>query len=269
MKLERITPNYYNSVCSIPNSKIPAPANAAAGSSNVETSIYKQKGVNIPFCGLAKGADIFEENCINFLRKIRQGRCRKFDEYDIKEMLKSLRQEKDSSNKESVLKEIFCLEPDELTAAPSKDLLKRTLKLTAGRGEDERFAILEFAQHELNYATKPLEAFSNLPAEKQDKLIKILKDINDINDVSYPNHGEITNQNLDEVYDFFRTLVYSEDDLSKLSGPAADRYKIDTYHLIKDDIEYFKKQDYKNENVRNKVNTVIQNIHNYFLENIL
>ena len=117
---------------------------------NIDVSLYNSKGVRIPFCGLVKGADFIEENCINFLRKIRENRCRKFDEYDIKEMLETLRKEKNSSDRESVLKEVFCIESEDFGKTPPKDFLKRALRLTAGRPEDERFAILEFAQHELN-----------------------------------------------------------------------------------------------------------------------
>lgn len=36
----------------------------------IDVSLYNQKGLAVPFCGLVKGADYIEENCINFLRKI-------------------------------------------------------------------------------------------------------------------------------------------------------------------------------------------------------
>lgn len=235
----------------------------------IDVSLYNQKGLAVPFCGLVKGADYIEENCINFLRKIRESRRRKFDEYDIKEMLDSLRKEQDSTNKEGVLKEVFLIESEDAGKTPPKDFIKRTLKLTAGRPEGERFAILEFAQYELNNATKPLEAFAALPVEKQDKLVKILKDINKIDDATFSTMDEPPYQNIDSVYDFFRVLVYAEDDLAKLSKAEANTYKVDTYHLIKDDLEFFKKQNYPNENIKKKVNTVTQNIYNYFMENIL
>ena len=235
----------------------------------IDVSLYNQKGLAVPFCGLVKGADYIEENCINFLRKIRESRRRKFDEYDIKEMLDSLRKEQDSTNKEGILKEVFLIESEEAGKTPPKDFIKRTLKLTAGRPEGERFAILEFAQYELNNATKPLEAFSNLNVEKQNKLVKILKDINDINEMPYSNPMTSVEQNLDSVYDLFRVLVYAEDDLSKLSGSAADKYKIDTYHMLRDDMEFFNNQSYPNEHIRNKVNATVKNIYEYFLDNIL
>lgn len=184
-------------------------------------------------------------------------------------MLDSLRKEQDSTNKEGVLKEVFLIESEDAGKTPPKDFLKRALRLTAGRPEDERFAILEFAQHELNNATKPLEAFAALPVEKQDKLVKILKDINKIDDATFSTMDEPPYQNIDSVYDLFRVLVYAEDDLSKLSGSAANKYKIDTYHMLRDDMEYFNNQSYPGENIRNKVNATVKNIYEYFLDNIL
>lgn len=105
--------------------------------------------------------------------------------------------------------------------------------------------------------------------KNKNKLVKILKDINDINEMPYSNPMTSVEQNLDSVYDLFRVLVYAEDDLSKLSGSAADKYKIDTYHMLRDDMEYFNNQSYPGENIRNKVNATVKNIYEYFLDNIL
>ena len=235
----------------------------------VDVSLYKQSGLSVAFCGLVRGADYAEENCIRFLRKIRENRRRKFDEQDIKEMLGYLKREKEPDNKENVLREVFCLESESDVKLPSKDFLKRALKLITGRPEDERFAVLEFAQHELNCAVKPLEAFSNISEQKQNKLIKILKNINELNDIPYSAAEPALVVESESLYDLFRVLVYAEDDLAKLSKAEANTYKVDTYHLIKDDLEFFKKQNYPNENIKKKVNTVTQNIYNYFMENIL
>lgn len=235
----------------------------------VDVSLYKQSGLPVAFCGLVKGADYAEENCIRFLRKIRENRRRKFDEQDIKEMLGYLKREKDPDNKENVLREVFYLESESDIKLPSKDFLKRALKLITGRPEDERFAVLEFAQHELNCAVKPLEAFSNISEQKQNKLIKILKNINELNDIPYSAAEPAPAVESESLYDLFRVLVYAEDDISRLSGAASDKYKIDTYHLLREDLKYFQNREYPAVNIKNKVNSIAADIYNYFLDNIL
>lgn len=231
----------------------------------IETSIYNTKGTNVYFGSLAKAQDAFEAECIQILRKVRNHRCRMFDEYDITEMLGSLKKEQNPENKTNVLKEIFCLECEEYGKKPDKNFLKRVLNLTAGRPEDDRFAILEFVQQELIYAKEPLAAFANLPKEKQDKLVKLLKDIDNVNTIN----SEAKYYNPESLYDTFRILVYAEDDLSKLKLADANAYKISTYHILKDDMEYFKNLTYPDENTKKEVLSVAENIQTYFLQNIL
>lgn len=241
----------------------------ARNEKRLETSIYNSKGTNVYFGSLARAQDAFEAECIQILRKVREHRCRKFDEFDITEMLGSLRKEQNPENKTNVLKEIFSLECEEAGKSPDRKFLKRVLNLTSGRPEDERFAILEFAQNELNIATKPLETFAALPAEKQDKLVKLLKDINNVNDTSW--HGGVVSEyyNSDSLYDSFRTLVYAEDDIAKLGTDAANTRKVDAYHILKDDMEYYKNSTYPDENVKRRVLSAAENIYEYFLENVL
>lgn len=234
-----------------------------------ETSIYNTKGTNVYFGSLAKAQDAFEAECIQILRKVREHRCRKFDEFDITDMLGSLRKEQNPENKTNVLKEIFSLESEEYGKSPDRKFLKRVLNLTAGRPEDERFAILEFAQNELNIAAKPLEAFAALPVEKQDKLVKLLKDINDVNETGW--HGEKISEyyNPESLYDTFRTVVYAEDDIAKLGTDAANTCKVETYHILKDDMEYYKNSTYTDENLKQRVISTAENIYKYFLEHVL
>lgn len=238
---------------------------AAQNKNKVETSIYNTKGANVYFGSLAKAQDAFEAECIQILRKVRNHRCRMFDEYDITEMLGSLRKEQNPANKTNVLKEIFCLESEEYAEKPDKNFLKRVLNLTAGRPEDERFAILEFAQYEFTSAKEPIAAFASLPKEKQDKLVKLLKDIDNVNTIN----SESEYYNPEAMYDTFRTLVYAEDDLARIKGGEADTYKVNTYHTLKDDIEYFKNLTYPDENIKQRVIPTVEKILNYFLENIL
>lgn len=240
-----------------------------AADNHIQTSLYNQKGVNVPFCGLAKGIDIFEEECISFLRQVRENRFRKFDENDIKEMLTSLRKEKTVENKKNILKEVFELEDEELNL-PAKQYLKKALNLIAGRNEEERFALLEFAQHEIKYATQPLEAFSKLPSEKQNKLIKILTKIDSVNEPVFFKTKDKNITITESLYDLFRTLVYAEDDLTKLKTTDIAKYKINTYHLLKNDMKYFDNIDgYANEQSKLKVIDVTKAIYEYFLENIM
>lgn len=265
-----------NKISITPNFQIyksPQPNNKNSGVSSpyqVETSLYDLKGGNVYFGALVKPHNSIEADCIQFLRKIRENRCRKFTEPDIDDMLQSLNKEKNSEEKVNVLKEIFCLECDEYGKTPNKNFLKQTLDLISGRKEDDRFAILAFAQHELNNAVKPLEPFYSLPAEKQNKLINILKDINNVTDMGYQGMLNSSDYNLEALYDTFRILVYAEDDLAKLSKQeAVNTYKVETFHTLKDSIEYFKSYNYPNENIKQKVKAAVDNIQQYFLENIL
>ena len=237
----------------------------------VEVSLYNNKGVSVPFCGITKGADFVEENCIRMIRKVRENRCRKFDESDIKDMIISLRKEKNADNKEGLLKEVFCLESCDDCKLPNKSIIKNVLNVIAGRPQDERFAVLEFSQYEINNATKPMEAFCSLPKAKQDKLIGILKNIESLNTtpVLGEKSGMLDSNVSDALYDSFRVLVYAEDDLSKLKPEQINDYKVKTFHLLKSDCEYFENLTYPDKKSKLNVKNIVEGINKYFIENIL
>lgn len=237
----------------------------------VDVSLYDTKGISIPFCGLAKGADFVEESCIKMLRKVRESRFRKFDEYDISDMIKSLRKEDNSEDKVTLLKEVFCLESSEDGKLPDKNIIKNVLDVIAGRPQDERFAVLEFSQYEINNATRPMEAFCSLPKLTQDKLIDILKNIEKLcitNDMNSEQKTSVPKV-LEALYDTFRVIVYAEDDLSKLKPAQINDYKVQTFHLLKDNVKYFENIAYPNEKTKLTVKNIVEDINKYFIENIL
>ena len=69
MKIEKVNlkyPNYQNTAPE--ENKINT---VSCSRTSVQKSLYTEKGVYIPFCGLAKGQDFIEETCIKMLRKVR------------------------------------------------------------------------------------------------------------------------------------------------------------------------------------------------------
>lgn len=237
---------------------------------NIETSIYKQKGVNIPFCGLAKGADEIEDACIKTLRKVRENRCRKYTENDIQEVLTSLRQIKKPEEKQHVLEEILQIEDEESGRKLDKNFIKNIININANRPEQDRFAVLEFAQYELSNAAEPLTSFSKLKKEQQEKLIPILKAIDNIDSLkTFKNHQD-RNDTISELYDTFRIPVYAHEDLARLGGSEANDYKTEYLKILYNEKNQMKEKDiFTNNYEKYKVSSITENIFNYFMENIL
>ena len=248
----------------------PAKQKISEKSRGLQKSLYNEKGVYIPFCGLAKGQDFIEETCISLLRKARENRCRKFTEDDIREILTDLRKTKSPEEKPHIIQEALTIENPETGEQPSKNFIKNVIKLTAGSHEAERFAILEFAQNELKTAAAPLETFLQLPEDKQSKLTKILKEINDANATELYKTEDTRIETIDSAYDIFRTAVYAHDDISRLGTHDADAYKIKTLKMLYSDKNYMQNLDvYSCDNAREKIVSIAQNVINYFFENIL
>lgn len=251
------------------NSSSPEKQNSEK-SCGLQNSLYNTKGVYIPFCGLAKGQDFIEESCISLLRKARENRCRKFAEDDIREILTDLRKSKSPEDKPHIIQEALTIENPETGEQPSKNFIKKVIKLTAGKPEAERFALLEFAQSELKTAAAPLKVFSQLPEDKQTKLTKILKEINNANDKELYKSKDDWIETIDSAYDIFRTAVYAHDDISRLDARDADAYKIKTLKMLYSDKNYMQNLDvYSCDNAREKIVSIAQNVINYFCENIL
>lgn len=237
---------------------------------NIETSIYNQKGLNVSFGCLAKGKDAVEESCIRLLRKVREGRRRKFAEDDIIEIVKDLRKIKKPKEKQNILEEILSIENENNGEKPDKNFIKQAIKLVTGKTESERYGILEFAQNDLKTTIKPLEAFSRLPEEKQNQLTKILKKIDDINEHKLFKSENEKNETVDSLYDLFRVALYADDDLSKMDISKADAYKISIIDLLNQDKKYFiNLNGYSDPQAKSKVVSVTNNIFNYFLDNYI
>lgn len=266
MRLEKI--NLYN-----PNVFLSSPKKNKAETlnygTNIETSIYNQKGMNVPFGCLAKGKDAVEESCIRLLRKVREGRRRKFAEDDIMDIIKDLRGIRKKQDKQNILEEILTLENENDGSKPDKKVIKNVIKLITGKSEDERYGVLEYTMNDLRNSAEPLEAFAKLPKEKQDKLIKILSEINDVNEQKLFKSNEAKEETLDSLYDYFRVALYADDDLSRLDISKTDAYKIDKVDLLNQDRKYFKNLNtYASPQAKQKIITLTDKVLNYFLDNI-
>lgn len=239
-------------------------------SGSIQKSLYKEKGVHIPFCGLAKGQDFIEESCISMLRKVRENRFRKFAEDDIREILADLKKSKSPDEKPHIIQEALTLEDEAAGGLPSKNFIKKVIKLTAGKSEEERFALLEFAQRELQTSTAPLEAFSKISEEKQTKLTRILTAINDANETKYYKSKDAQTKTIDSIYDIFNTAVYAHDDLPKLDINEADKYKLNALKILHSDKKYIQNMNtFSDENAKTKILNIADSIMNYFFENII
>lgn len=246
-------------------------------SENIQTSIYNQKGVQIPFCGIAKGIDEAENLCIKLLRgeriqkltRSRGASPRKFDEYDIKEILTILKKTENPEDKPHIIEEVLQLENETNGIKPDKDIIKNVIKLISGKPEAERYGILEYTMNDLKNGVKPIEELSKLPEEKQNKLVKILKNISDINEHELFVSEKAKDETLDSLYDTFRIALYAEDDLSKLDISQANAYKLDKINILNQDRKYFNDlPNYSTQEAKEKIISVSNSILNYFLDNI-
>lgn len=257
-----------NKICNQKQNSIPKNYNVAKP--KLDVSIYNQKGLNLPFCGLAKGLDEAEEACIYMLRKVREGRMRKYPENEIKEIITSLRQIKNPEDKKAVLEEIFEVKDEYQGKKLEKDLIKKIIDINANRPENQRYAVLEFAQNEISNSTKPMNSFSKLPKEVQDKLIPILEDIESINERKLFKSTKVQNEIINNLYEEFRVPVYAHEDLNILQGQKAIDYKIENAKMLNSDKKYINNLDgYANKTSKEKINTILEKIFNYYMENIL
>lgn len=243
--------------------------NSYASERNYQTSVYNTKGLNVYFGSLAKGDDVYENKCIKNLRAVREGRMRKFNEDEIKEIITSLKKVDNPAEKIDVLAEALTL-LDEPVTAPTTKFIKQIVDVNAGRTEDERFAVLEFAKNELEVATKPFEAFYSISKENQDKLVKILTKISELNENELYESEELRDKTLDSLYDIFRIPVYAHDDLTKSGKVESSEIKTESLKLLYDELKEVKQADDSLQDVTHKkVVEVTEDIFNYFLDNIL
>ncbi len=229
--------SYYNNQ-SAPQAKS---TDSKVSAPSIETSIYKNKGVTVPFGAWAKGVNAAEEECITFFRKVRKGRCRKYTEPEIIGFMQELRGGNKDRKMIEVVENVFdvfengTVVADGAKAVPDADFVRNALKLTKGRGEREYYGVLEFARHELDVsATRPLEALAKMEPEKQDKLVKIIADINSLDDPFESLHGNgVDTDTMAGLYDGVRHVAYAAEDLPRLSDAEKLSYFSDVYHDTK------------------------------------
>ncbi len=249
MKINSVTANLINKNS---GNFIQANSNDIAVENKIQTSIYNQKGVTLPFGACRfKPLNICEENCVVMLRKIKDGTRQKFLQGDVNEIMASLRQEKDPKEMERFLGDLIDALRD---TECDKHSFKRLIQLIAGKSEDDKYTILAFADNELKNTVDPLKAFVELPADKQKKLMPFLERIH---------LAEVSEDMTEALYDTFRTLVYAEEDMSKLKGDALNKYKIDNCRMLRDNIGYFKNQPDKNSV------SIAKDIYYYFVDNMI
>lgn len=237
---------------------------------NIQTSLYNQKGLNVSFGSLAKGIDKAEETCIQLLRKVRDGKRRKFAEDDIMEIITSIKKTKNPDDKKNIIEEVLTIKDDSTGLRPSNDIIKKLVKLVADKSEDERFALLEYAENDLKTVIEPLNAFIRMPKEKQNGLINILKDINEVNESNFFKTQDAKNETIATLYEHFRELLYVDEELSHNPARAKD-LKLQTVGILSDDLKYFinERDKYSNPNAQNKVVKIAHDVLNYFVSNYL
>lgn len=284
MQVDKIYTNNINIQTPQKTENTLAQAESSARESSIETSVYNQKGVQLPFCGLWSMSGRFEQECIDLLNSARNGKLKKFTKADIDQILKILSKEPNTSERPNILKEAFCLTWDETIPDGVKKIdfydincepipnkfFKKFLKLVSGRDERDRLALLEFTKYELdNDATEPIGAFLQLPESRKQELIPFLRRITDLNTPDFfdpkPNGIECAG----DLYDYFRSLVYALDDLSHTRRAASKReIKEELINItIKDD--YFEKLQYPDEKTREDVLKLIKDMNDYVLERIV
>ena len=233
--------------------------------SSIEKSLYNTKGSNVYFCGMVKCLNQAEEVLADGLRAIKENGRKKFNEHDVRDIMEALRKNSKAEDKEEVLiMSKSLLDPDWGLEVDNKTF-KRVVGALANRTEEERYAILEFAQYEARNATNPMNTFTKLPKETQDELTGFLHDIKELRYGDLFADNELDPEMGDGLYDLFKVAMYAHEDLPKLSAAQAKLYKQEQMEIIASDIEYLQKYDqYKTPEQKEKVVQFAKNIHEYF-----
>ena len=251
---------------------------------NFETSIYNQKNVTLPFKGLLSTPKYFDNKCIKLLRTARNGRRMLFNEADINRIINILKKESSASERLFILKEAFCLTNDDtipdgenkidfydLYGEPiSKKFFKDYLKLVSGRNEDDRMALLDFTKFEMDSdATEPIGAFLKLPESRKQELIPFIRRIAALNMSSFSDSDIDKSEYANNLYDYFRLIVYAIDDLSHTRlASEKRRIKNELLEITVNDHSYEDKE-YADEATKNEVLNLIKDMNEYILERIV
>ena len=262
--------NQVNSISGNNYKSVSAPAkHAEHRSSGIETSLYNTKGLNVYFGSLAKGADFIENQCIDILRTARDGVKRRFAENDIEDILVNLKPVKNPKEKPEILQQVLSLDGEFTDVIPDNKMFKNLVGLISEKPEQERYAILQFAENELQNATKPMETFMKLPYRVQNDLTKLLVTIDDVNNDFLFKNDNARASAVDALYDTFRVALYAHDDMADVEKIFRGSYKRKNLELLKSDYAYYDRFDgYKSDDAKRLVLDVVDEITGYFEKNI-
>ena len=249
----------------------------------IEKSIYNSKGSNVYFCGLVRGLSVAEEAIAdNFRTFIENGR-RKFNEHDIRDIMDIVKRGKTNEEKEFMFDVVNALlDPIEKQKVDEKVVrqvvneidnvtLKRTLLALEGKSEEGRWAIIDFADYEARHATNPMSTFIKLPKETQDELTVLLEKIRTVRYADNPmKDDDLTLEAGDSLYDLFKVVMYTHEDLPKLNPAERKTYLLEQLDIIGGDIRNWQKTDeIKSPEMREKVVGLTKDILYYFTDKFI
>ncbi len=249
-------------------------------SQTVDKSIYNSKGSSVYFCGLVRGLSRVEEDIANELRQFMVDGKRKFNEHSIRDFMEHIQKAKTTEDKKFMREALDALLLDEenqmkymsdgrvvrnvFNDYEPKDLNK-VLKSFVDRSEEDKFALLDFAEYELRNATDPMTSFNNLPRKTQDDLLKLIHKVKDLHYGDMMADNGLDTEACDGLYDLFKVAMYAHEDLSKLSAVEAKLYKQEQLEIIRSDIDYWQKCDkFADEKQKQKTIAFAKDVLNYF-----
>lgn len=232
-----------------------------------QTSLYNTKGLQVYFKGLVRGVSVAEDLCISLLRNAKNGPYRRFSEDDIQNIITSLKKVEDSGSKIDITYEVLELDESRLDKLPDPKFINKLIKLLADKPQDDHFAILEFAQNDLQKSVKPMEAFFNLPEKKQDDLLVFLRKIDELNDNKFYKSNKAREAAVDSLYDTFKILLYGHEDFNKIHSQTA--LKTENLEILNADKDYYKnlKNTYRDNKSKDKVISLVNEMTDYFKTN--
>ena len=285
MQLDKVTSNKVNKQSQLKAKITNNQPETLSCENSIETSIYNQKGVQVPFCGIwSRSSTKIENECIELLQNIRNGKYKLFTPSESKKILQSLEQELCEEERPNIIKEVMAMTWDEAIPGPgikvdmfnaagepiSRQFIQKLLKLNAGRSAEDRLAVVEFARYEQDIgATEPLGAFFKLPEERLQELIPFLRRISDLNYLSDGLGDSPYEKYLPDLYDHFRSLVYGIDDLSRRgTKQQKQQIKDELVEVLSDDY-FWRKDDYPSEDARKIILELVKDMNDYAMERIV
>ncbi len=249
----------------------------------VQKSIYNSKGSNVYFCGLVRGLSVAEEVIAEKFRTFVEYGRRRFNEHDIRDLMEHVKRAKTQEEKEFVFDAVNALlDPVEkyklddrvvrqVANEVDNDVLNRTLKVTEGRSEDAKWAILDFADYETRHATNPMQTFARLPKETQDELTGILEKLQKVRYAGNPMRGDdLSLEASDSLYDLFKVVMYAHEDLPKLNPAERQKYLLEQLDIIGGDIRHWQTTDeIESPELRQQVVNFSKDLLHYFTDKFI